>query len=117
MTPINLGDWPPDLRIAFEGVLDYLCHRLLTVTLPEYHALEAVPHERTAQIAQRMRDAIRKRIEKGEWLEMDWVEQARPEEIRDPIRKFIIESKCLKGGWAPSDSTTPPQTSDNSLER
>ena len=43
MTPMSLRDWPPNLQIAFRGILDYLCHRLLTVALPEYHALEAVP--------------------------------------------------------------------------
>jgi hypothetical protein len=113
---MSLQDWSPDLQIAFRGVLDYLCHRLLTVALPEYHALEAVPDPCAAQIAQRMRDVIRKRIENGEWLKSEWIEQAHPQEIRNAIRNYIKESNCLNAIGTANDASAP-HTSDNPLER
>jgi hypothetical protein len=113
---MSLRDWPPDLQIAFREILDYLCHRLLTVALPEYHALEAVPDPCAAQIAQRMRDAIRKRIENGEWLASEWIEQAHPQEIRNAIRNYIKESGCLNGIGTANDPSAP-HASDHSLER
>ena len=113
---MSLCDWPPDLQIAFRGVLDFLCHRLLTVALPEYHALEAVRDPCAAQIAQRMRDVIRKRIEKGEWLASEWILQAHPQEIRNAIRNYIKESGCLNGIGTANDASAP-HAPDNSLER
>ena len=113
---MSLRDWPPDLQIAFREILDYLCHRLLTVALPEYHALEAVPDPCAAQIAQRMRDAIRKRIENGEWLASEWIEQAHPQQIRNAIRNYIKESDWLNSIVTANDASEP-HASDNSLER
>ena len=113
---MSLRDWPPDLQIAFREILDYLCHRLLTVALPEYHALEAVPDPCAAQIAQRMRDVIRKRIENGEWLASEWIEQAHPQQIRNAIRNYIKESDWLNSIVTANDASEP-HASDNSLER
>ena len=69
-----------------------------------------------AQIAQRMRDVIRKRIENGEWLASEWIEQAHPQQIRDAIRNYIKESDWLNSIVTANDASEP-HASDNSLER
>jgi hypothetical protein len=64
MTPMSLPDWPRDQQIVLEVISDYLCHRLLTLISPTYRVLEALGDPR----AQEMKDAIRKRVEEGEWF-------------------------------------------------
>ena len=95
---MSLRDWPPDLQIAFREILDYLCHRLLTLISPTYRVLEALGDPR----AQEMKDAIRKRVEEGEWLG-----GTRAQEIRDSILKHLEEVDWLSGRAPQSDSTGP----------
>ncbi len=63
-----------------------------------------------------MRDVIRKRIENGEWLASEWIEQAHPQQIRNAIRNYIKESGCLNGIGTANDPSAP-HASDHSLER